>query len=617
MELYIKNRNYTWQSNFLTEVNKQGQSKWSKKREDYFCVEKIGGVRCFIKRSEVGFEGASIFSKLVGASSVSIPQTYGFSESIEHNKRVQYLITEYIPGETLDVVLNSGKKIKELSFTTDIIAGIEYLSSIGYWHTDLNADNIYIADTGRSYIIDIDSCVEHKYKPTHIPTSVGGLTTLSNQLGSYALKYYKEHLGKGRTFNYSGIPGVNLNYYQLLFLSYQLKYFQHQKKSDNSVYWKKSTFKGIDITEGLRRVNSKYADSVFKAGLVKPLNDKIVLNLAKQINHNSINPAIRISRSKKANFTPQSSVSTSKLLPIAKQKPNKSKKKTPQSKKLTNQLPSPANTTNNSVEDRTILGWSIAAVTVILFGLFLYICSTSGVKESSSTNGGTITPSQYVQAITEEEITVERFFNNINSGNYVKAYSLSNNPKWQPLPTFKSSVGWGGFRDIKLVKSKLINRKLLTYFIANDINKSIKVHRLNGFTFDDNNKINKLVYFPIEEINHVRRAAEIGTVKQFYRYIQDRQFRKAHYFTLNPVWGDVDYFASPKTGWGGIEKFDVIRVVESGQCREGHDVVYVEYREQDPYNNNYGTKQMYYHLELKNQEFKIVRATMSKYGDSK
>jgi len=284
MEIIINSTTYKWESNFLNEVNKQGQNKWSKKREDYFCKEKISGVTCFIKRSEVGFEAASIFSKLIGAPSKSIPLTYGFSEVIENNKRVQYLVSEYIPGDTLDVILNSGKPINIEEFGYDIIEGIDYLNGLGYWHTDLNADNIYIANTGKSYLIDIDSCVECQYRPTHISTSVGGLTTLSNQLGSYALKYYKKYIARRSTFDYPGIPGVNLNYYQLLFLSCQIKYFLEQKQSIQSIIWKKSTFKHVNIVEHLRNVNPEYSDSVFKAGLVKPIHKELISTLINKIN---------------------------------------------------------------------------------------------------------------------------------------------------------------------------------------------------------------------------------------------------------------------------------------------------------------------------------------------
>ena len=291
MKILIKNKIFDWKSDFLNEYNKPGQKKWAKKREDYFCTEVIGGTKCFVKRAENGFEGAAIFQKLVGKNVEGIPKTYGFGEAIENNKKVQYLVTEFLAGDTLDVVLNNGKKVNLNSFSTNLINSIYYLHSIGFWHSDVNGDNIFVSTSGKTYLIDIDSAVESHIKPTHISNKEGALTTLSNQIGSYALKYYKKHLSKPTTFDYGKIPGVNLNFLQVLFLTYQLKYFQEQKIKNPSLFWKKSTFKGLNIEDEIRKINPQYADSLFKAALLKPLHKEVVNNLNNEIIKSSVKTA--------------------------------------------------------------------------------------------------------------------------------------------------------------------------------------------------------------------------------------------------------------------------------------------------------------------------------------
>ena len=288
MEIIIKNKRHKWNSNFLSEVNKKNQNKWSKKREDYFCTEVIGGTKCFIKRAEIGFQGAAIFKKLIEINAEGLPKTYGFGEAIENNRKVQYLITEFLNGDTLDVVLNSGQKVNLKTFSINLINSVTFLHSLGYWHSDINGDNIFVSKSGKVFLIDIDSCVDSKVKPTHISNKEGALTTLSNQIGSYALKYYKKHLSKPSSFAFGNLPGVNLNYLQVIILTYQLKYFQDQKIANPSLIWKKSTFMGLNVEDEIRKVNPQYSDSLFKSALIKPLHKEIVNTLTKEIIASSV-----------------------------------------------------------------------------------------------------------------------------------------------------------------------------------------------------------------------------------------------------------------------------------------------------------------------------------------
>lgn len=363
MEVIINGRKYQWESNFLNEVYQTTQSKWSKKREDYFCFETIGNTKCFIKRSEVGFEGKSIFEKILDKETQSIPKVYSVSEVFENNKKVQYLITEFIEGDTLDVALNNGVHVNLTSFADDLISGVKFLNDLGYWHSDLNADNIFISTSGKTYIIDIDSCIENKYRPTYISNKPGALTTLSNQLGSYALKYYKAHLNKSSDFSFSDIVGTNLNYFQTIFLIFQVKYFLDQKKLNSNLIWKKSTFRGLKVEDEIRNINQTYADSVFMSGLKITLNREIVQRLLNHIINETIKKAPDINLVKKSQELNNLKVKYNKL-------DKKASELQVNNKKLVQQIDD-LSSKRSKVSGVTWF-WGVAAIAAIIFCIYNY-----------------------------------------------------------------------------------------------------------------------------------------------------------------------------------------------------------------------------------------------------
>ncbi|MBU3012678.1 protein kinase [Polaribacter vadi] len=370
MEVKINGNTYNWESNFLNEVNQIKQSKWSKKREDYFCFETIGNTKCFIKRSEVGFDGKSIFDKIIDKDIQAIPKVYSVSEVLENYKKVQYLVTEFIEGDTLDVVLNNGVQVNLTSFAEDLTNGIKSLNDLGYWHSDLNADNVFISTSGNTYIIDIDSCVENTNRPTYTTNKSGALTTLSNQLGSYALKYYKKYLNKSTDFSFSNIDGTNLNYFQIIFLIFQVKYFLQQKRVNPNLIWKKSTFKGLDVEDEIHNFNPAYANRVFEDGLKKTLDKEVVIKFLKNLIDDSIKNVPDTNALKKIQELRTLKVKYSKLEIKASRLEKKANELQTNNKKLVEQIDR-LNTKKTKVSGISWF-WGIVACLAIFIGLVTY-----------------------------------------------------------------------------------------------------------------------------------------------------------------------------------------------------------------------------------------------------
>lgn len=298
MKVNIYNEIHKWNSNFLDTVNKPGQKVWRKKREDFFSVQKIGGSLCFIKRSEIGYgESVPFLKQLISKKTTGIPDVYAIEETIENGKPVSYLITEFIKGNILEEHINSGKDISLKKFSEGIINAISTLDKYSFWHTDINADNVYVSSSGSSYLIDVDSCVTTETAPTSDSVKKGGITSASNDLGKYLLKIFKKI--KNVNLDYSDISGVNLNYSQAIFLIFQLKYFRQLRALDNTTGWRKSTFRHIALDQMILDTNEKMP-KYFSFALNSKLTQPIVEKIAHEIIHNKINTVLisKINKSK-------------------------------------------------------------------------------------------------------------------------------------------------------------------------------------------------------------------------------------------------------------------------------------------------------------------------------
>lgn len=580
LKVIINNIEIDWKSSFLDLRTDPHQIKWKKKRKDYFSFDTVNGVKLFIKRITEDIPETSFIKKIQHQHLINLPFIHDIVTEIENNQTVYYIFQEFIEGELLEKTATNKSSISIDTIYQSIIRSIKSIHEREYWHTDINAENILVKQNNQCYVIDLDSCENFRIKPTYISNEPGGLTTRSNQLASYVIKYFKTFLNKSEEFTFSSLHGKSLNLLQILFLVQQVKYLQSRSEKIKS--WKKSTFKNVDLITDLRSLDPFLIDDLFLSAINNSIEVEKLLQVCNLIEKKLYNQK-----------TNQLAQNESKLI----------------RKKVEVEKP-PSSTSekdeNKSSNNKTIIAFFVSGLLIIFSGYWV-------MKTNSKSNE--IEP--YEESSTNEQ-RLSKFFSLLNEKSNNSAFDLTSNPKWGPLKTFNSTSGWGGFENIELIETTQSDNKLLAYYNADNIQAGTKIHRLNGFEFDENGKINRMTYFPRGVRNSLTENAALNTVHQFFEYIINKQYKKAHYFTSNPLWGDVNYFSSSKTGWGGLSMFEVNEIrLENSQCLKGHELVFVKYYEEDPVNNNYGTREMYYHLDLKNQEFKIVRATLSKDGDSK
>ena len=590
MKININHIDTEWESSFLQLNNNPQQTKWKKKREDYFTSEVIEGNQLFVKRISGEIPLNSFLLKCKSKMLPNVPLIHDVVRSSENNKSVYYLFQDFITGDLLEQYAVKKNNVSLNTISKSLLRSILSIHEQGYWHTDLNCENVIVKNNNQSFIIDLDSCELSKIKPTHISNVSGALTTRSNQLASHILKYYKSFLNQNSSFSFSSLPGKTLNLLQAVFLIQQVKYIRANKIST----WRKSTFKNVDLITDLRNLDPFLIDDLFLSGLNNNIENEKLLQLFKLIDKNLYSNN-KVSSSKQKTAPKVKKPSRKKEVPVAKKA--KVKPVVNEAKKSSEKSPIPV-----------FLG-TLAAMALCGFLFFKFFGSKGEEKVYSVPQ---------IEAKIKPQQTVSNFFSLLNSNENSAAFDLISNPKWKPFSKFNSPTGWGAFENINLFQSIESDDNLLAYYSLYNSQEGITIHRLNRFEFDEDGKISRLAYFPGYERNSLTEKAAENTVRQFFSYIENKEFRKAHYFTAVPHWGDVDYFSSSKTGWGGISHFNVEEVrLEEGQCDEGHEIVYVRYYEEDLINNHIGTQEMYFHMGLKFQEYKIVRATLSKYGDSK
>ncbi len=173
----------------------------------------IGDVSCFVKRFQgeaSQISGYSLLQAIKNLSLQGLPKIYDIVETKENGKKVIYLFTEFIPGNTLDELQRKGFNFIPSKLVGDLFSSLSSIQKYGYWFPDFDPKNLLLSEKGNYYLIDLDSSYPLKTLPQK---SIFG----SKDYWGPIYAYYKEY-EKFKPNEVTAIRGDVLNSLNLLYL---------------------------------------------------------------------------------------------------------------------------------------------------------------------------------------------------------------------------------------------------------------------------------------------------------------------------------------------------------------------------------------------------------------
>jgi len=249
---------------------------WLQKR-DFFAIEKLGGIKCFMKKYKNKPSAWDLAVSLIGQTGTNMPMVYDAIYDRSGNN--YYVFFEYVRGTTLKDYILNGDVPDSLAVFQQIYLALNTIHSKGYWFSDFNEENIFVTAgfVKKFILIDIDSCWKRSIRPNPIGNEEGGIPGAAQNIGKHILNYYEKYLSSTPNMvTYKDIPGVNLNFLQLLVLCIKLNIFRSRKAVDLTFrYIDAKNF--TDIHDIIYNCDSKFSMGVFT--LAKDENKNISLPL--------------------------------------------------------------------------------------------------------------------------------------------------------------------------------------------------------------------------------------------------------------------------------------------------------------------------------------------------
>ena len=255
MQVTIKGMNYLFDPKKV---------EWKQKRDE-FAIVQIAEHRCFVKRYTSNAPSAwGLMVSLKNVDVYNLAKIYDAIIVTEGGKSTYYLFSEFIQGCTLKEYILNGDIPNPTQVFAHIYRTLIKLHENGYWFSDFNEENIFVASglMKKYYLIDVDSCWSEQIMPNHMPNEKGGLPGASQKIGQFVLEYYKTYLPSLNILNYNQIQGSNLNHLQLLVLISKLRTYKNIKATDSSFkYIKPNSFRNLH--KFIYNKNSSYSMGLF------------------------------------------------------------------------------------------------------------------------------------------------------------------------------------------------------------------------------------------------------------------------------------------------------------------------------------------------------------------
>src|SRR2546423_8310775 len=214
MKVTIKERDYDFVSDY--------PNGWQHSSGGFFKYPVlIAQHKCFVKRFELkrplNVSGWDLLMRLKYNNESNLPRIYDIISIEEHGKQVHYVFYGYLKGATLNAMVKGDTPIEMERLTNDLFSAIGSINKYDHWFADFYEKNIFCEDTGRFLLLDLDSAQPSSRRPDD---AMNG----SKDYWTPVFKYYKDILKIGE-FNISDIPGITLNYLQIIFLILHIKIF--------------------------------------------------------------------------------------------------------------------------------------------------------------------------------------------------------------------------------------------------------------------------------------------------------------------------------------------------------------------------------------------------------
>lgn len=229
------------------------------------------------------------------------------------------------------------------------------------------------------------------------------------------------------------------------------------------------------------------------------------------------------------------------------------------------------------------------SVLAFLISLFVFKTNTSNEPSNKLSENNLIQP----------ETTIVNFFDELNEKDFISAFKLTKNIRWGSFNDFKEKLAYWRLLEVKSISGKSYYSRFQPDTIINvkyigsteeTLTQELLDYDYLLKKFYDGWKIIRVLNPKEPGVNCLKKdevpQTAIETVKDFFKYIDQGLYEKAHELTNNKKWGKKEKFISPETGWGCITQINIYKIKEIENLSEDFKIILAKYYAKDPCNKS-------------------------------